>query len=69
MGRIEIKLNDTSYEVASGTTLGDFIAGLDIETQGIAVAKAYEVIPKSAWNETVLEDGMSLMIIHAVSGG
>jgi sulfur carrier protein len=37
--------------------------------QGIAVAVDYEVVPKGRWHETVLEDNMELMVIHAVSGG
>ena len=66
---MEIKLNDKSYEVASGTTLEQFVSSLDIQLQGIAVAIDYEVIPKREWGELALAEGMSLMLIQAVSGG
>ncbi|MDR1332345.1 MAG: sulfur carrier protein ThiS [Tannerella sp.] len=66
---MKIKLNDKPYSPAEGTTLDRFMQELDMPLQGIAVAIDYEVIPKTQWSETVLEDNMELMMIHAVSGG
>jgi sulfur carrier protein len=66
---MKVKLNDKSYEVAEGMTLDTFIESLEIQIQGIAVAIDYEVIPKNQWQATLLEEGMALMLIHAVSGG
>ncbi|MDR1526013.1 MAG: sulfur carrier protein ThiS [Tannerella sp.] len=66
---MKIKLNDKTYETAEGTTLERFMQELGMPLQGIAVAIDYEVIPKGQWCETVLEDKMELMMIHAVSGG
>ena len=64
-----IQLNDKPLEVTAGTTLEKFIESLDIQLQGVAIAINYEVIPKNEWSETTLTDGMTLMMIHAVSGG
>ena len=64
-----VKLNDKPYEIADGTMLDAFIENLDIQLQGIALAIDFEVIPKNEWHNTTLIDGMSLMMIHAVSGG
>lgn len=66
---MKVKLNDKSYEIAEGITLGKFIGELGIQLQGVAIAIDYEVIPKSQWDATILKDGMELMMIHAVSGG
>ena len=66
---MEIKLNDKSYEVASGTTLELFVSSLDIQLQGVAIAIDYEVVPKREWGGVILAEGMSLMLIQAVSGG
>ena len=66
---MDIKLNDKSYEVSSEMTLEQFVDSLDIQLHGIAVAIDYEVIPRNEWGETILTDGMSLMLIQAVSGG
>lgn len=62
-------LNDKRHEVAEGTTLASFIDGLGIKPNGVAVAIDYEVIPKERWEDTVLYDGVEIMLITAVSGG
>lgn len=64
-----VKLNDKPHEVAEGTTLAGLVEGLGLQPQGVAVAIDYVVVPKEMWPETVLSDGMELMLIHAVSGG
>ena len=64
-----VKLNDIPYKVTEDMTLEIFIKSLGAPLQGMAVAIDYEVIPRNKWNDTKLEDGMSLMMIHAVSGG
>ncbi|MDR1381081.1 MAG: sulfur carrier protein ThiS [Tannerella sp.] len=66
---MKIKLNDKPYSLADGTTLDKFMRELGMPLQGVAIAIDYEVVPKSRWEETVLEDGLELMMIHAVSGG
>jgi sulfur carrier protein len=66
---ITIKLNDKQHQVAEGTTLNALMEKLGIQLQGIAIAINYEVIPKNKWNETILTDGMTLMMVQAVSGG
>ncbi len=66
---MKIMLNGKSHEVGEGTTLGAFLDNLGIAPQGVAVAINYEVVPKDAWNDTVLTDGVELMLITAVSGG
>jgi sulfur carrier protein len=64
-----VLLNDKSYEVAEGTSLAAFIDSLGLKREGIAVAVDYEVVPKEQWAETILSDGLELMLIQAVSGG
>ena len=64
-----VKLNENIYEIAEGTTLKTFIESLGIRLQGVAIAIDYEIVPKKAWSDTVLADGMTLLMIHAVSGG
>lgn len=66
---MKVQLNNKPYEVSAGTALDKFVESLDLQIQGIAIAIDYEVIPKSQWHETTLDDGMTLMMIHAVSGG
>ena len=64
-----IKLNEHYHEVDEGTSLADFIASIGLKPSGIAVAIDFEVVPKDRWAETLLSEGLELMLIHAVSGG
>lgn len=64
-----VLLNDKPYEVAEGISLAAFIESLGLRREGIAVAVDYEVVPKEQWAETMLSDGLKLMLIQAVSGG
>jgi thiamine biosynthesis protein ThiS len=64
-----ITLNDKAYEIQDGITLASFIDSLGLKREGIAVAIRYEVVPKERWADTLLSEGMELMLIHAVSGG
>ena len=66
---MNVKLNDKTYNVAEGTSLAAFMESIGIKPQGIAVAVGYEVVPKGKWSETILTEGMELMLIQAVSGG
>lgn len=64
-----IKLNDKTYEINEGASLAYFVESLAIKIEGIAVAISYEVVPKDKWKDTVLKDGMEIILIQAVSGG
>ena len=64
-----IKLNDNLHEIAEDTTLEEFVQSLGIQLIGVAIAINNEVILRRKWSETTLTDGMTLMMIQAVSGG
>lgn len=69
MSAITITLNDKQYELATPTSVANFIDSLGISTKGTALAIDFEVIPKDMWATTQLCNGNELMLIHAVSGG
>ncbi|NDW11324.1 sulfur carrier protein ThiS [Bacteroides sp. 214] len=64
-----IQVNDKVHNIEKGTTLASFMASLNIVQKGLAVAIDQEIIPKKEWEGFVLTEGMSLILIHAVSGG
>jgi sulfur carrier protein len=66
---MNIKLNDTLYEVEPGISLAAFIESIGLKPQGIAVALNCEVVPKDEWKDTILSDKMELVLVRAVSGG
>lgn len=66
---MKITLNDQSFEVEERITLQVFMDSLQRSLDGLAVAIDYEVVPRNTWDNVILVDGMSLIAIHAVSGG
>lgn len=66
---MNVKLNSKTYEVEEGITLAAFIESLKLSPRGIAIAINYEVVPKVNWSQTVLFDGVELILVQAVSGG
>jgi sulfur carrier protein len=51
------------------TTLSQLIAELSITTTGIAVAVNRKIISRQLWEQTLLSEGDSIVIIKAVYGG
>ena len=64
-----VKLNGDPHNIIEGTTLAEFVQDLGLQPRGIAIAIDYRVVPKEEWADTILTEGMELMMIHAVSGG
>lgn len=63
-----VKINGT-WQDAAGMTLKEFLAGADYSTQRIAVERNGEIIPKSMYESTVLEEEDRLEIVSFVGGG
>ena len=51
------------------TPLSQLISELEIATTGIAVAVNRKIIPRQLWEQTLLSEGDSIVIIKAVYGG
>lgn len=64
-----IRLNGKNYDVEDGIRLSAFIEMQGLKPEGLAVAIDYNVVPKSQWRETILQENQELMLVHAVSGG
>ncbi|MCT4560896.1 MAG: sulfur carrier protein ThiS [Crocinitomicaceae bacterium] len=66
---MKIRFNDKWVEIAE-QNLADFLTAEGLEQkQGIAVAINDEVIPRSEWNQTQIEENDQLLIITAAAGG
>lgn len=56
-------------DLPEGLTVTGLIAHLGLPERKIAVERNREVVPKSVYNETVLENHDKLEIIHFIGGG
>lgn len=69
MSTCRITVNGTSREVPRMTSLPSVVAELTDATTGIAVAVNSEVVPRSRWADTLLQDGDAVEVITAMQGG
>lgn len=68
---MRIELNGRELEVEAGASVGAAVseAGADPQRRGVAVAVDGEVVPRSAWEETLLREGARVEVVAAVQGG
>lgn len=66
---IEVIVNGEANRLSSGSTLLDLIEHLQLTPQRIAIEHNLEIVTKSRWAETSLQDGDKLEIVHFVGGG
>jgi sulfur carrier protein len=66
---IRAVVNGAPCELAPGTTVGALVARLRPDSRGVAVAIDREVVPRSAWERTVVPEDAQVEIVEAVAGG
>jgi len=66
-----IQLNGEPRQVEDGTTLERLVelAGADPSRRGVAVALAGEVVPRSEWRTTTVNDSDEVEVVAAIQGG
>lgn len=66
---MKIQVNNKLLECADNATLLDVAALLQLPDKGVAVAVNNRMIPRTVWNDTLLNEGDSLVVIKAACGG
>lgn len=66
---MQLTVNGTQTELAEGTTVATLVAERADQDRGVAVAVNSEVVPRSAWANTVLANQDSVEMLAAVAGG
>jgi sulfur carrier protein len=67
-GASMVKVNGTELDIA-GKTVSEYLAETDYDPKRIAVERNGDIVFKSQYDVTVLEDGDSLEIVSFVGGG
>ncbi|MGA9659451.1 MAG: sulfur carrier protein ThiS [Asticcacaulis sp.] len=65
---VKIRLNGEDTEVAA-SNLTALIDEIGLDGRKVAVEKNLEIVPRSAYLATPLQDGDRLEIVHFVGGG
>jgi sulfur carrier protein len=64
-----VTVNGADTELADDTTVAALVGTLTTDRRRIAVALGGEVVPRSAWESTVLRPGDAIEVLTAVAGG
>ena len=63
-----VKVNGTELDLA-GKTVSDYLAATDYDPKRIAVERNGDIVFKSQYDVTVIDNGDSLEIVSFVGGG
>ncbi|MBQ7922766.1 MAG: sulfur carrier protein ThiS [Clostridia bacterium] len=63
-----VKVNGMELEIA-GKTIAEYLADTEYDPRRIAVERNGEIVFRSQYDKTVLEDGDSLEVVSFVGGG
>lgn len=66
--RISIVLNGESRPVEA-RTLAELVDELGLQQRMIAIERNLEVVPKSQYDSTLLEDNDRIELVHMIGGG
>ncbi|MGB0749609.1 MAG: sulfur carrier protein ThiS [Magnetospiraceae bacterium] len=66
---MKITLNGESHAISQPTPLESLLTQLGIDPQKVAVECNREIVPRSVYGDTVVQDGDQLEIVHFIGGG
>lgn len=67
---MQIVVNGASHELPTGISLQQLLAELAIGTGGrIAIEVNGEIVPRSSFQQQLLQHGDRVEIVHAIGGG
>lgn len=64
-----IMINGESRDLTPGLTVAGLLQDLGIDNRKVAVERNLEIVPKSAFTTTEVQDGDRLEIVHFIGGG
>ncbi len=68
--RLVLNGNERSFsELENGADLRALIETLGFRHDRVAIERNGEIVPRTMWSETLLQDGDKLEVVHFVGGG
>ncbi len=65
---VRLTLNGEPREIAAAT-VARLVAELGLDSRKVAVERNLEIVPKSQFEATALDDGDRIEIVHFIGGG
>ena len=66
---MEITLNGEKFTLETGSNIVNLIDKLDLDVDTLAIERNLEIVPKSKFAMTIIEEGDKLEIVHFIGGG
>jgi thiamine biosynthesis protein ThiS len=66
---IEVQLNGEKRVVPAGLTLRGLLEHMEIRADRVAVEYNREIVRPDRWDETIIQSGDELEVVHFVGGG
>ena len=66
---MEITLNGKKFNLETGSNIVNLIDKLDLDVDKLAIERNLEIVPKSKFAMTIIEEGDKLEIVHFIGGG
>ena len=66
---IEITLNGEKRRLDAGLTVGALLSSLDYDVRSVALERNLEIVPRSKFDQTLIEHGDQLELVHFIGGG
>ncbi len=66
---ITLTINGDEKRVQTNISLTELLENMQISPQKVAVERNREIVPRSTYNNVMIEDGDQLEIVHFIGGG
>jgi thiamine biosynthesis protein ThiS len=66
---MKLFVNGETRSLAGVTHVASLVAALGLDGRKVAVERNLEIVPRSAYERTSLEDGDRIEIVHFIGGG
>ena len=68
-GSLGIRVNGEHRRVPGGVSIAGMLNEIGIDPAKVAVERNLEIVPRSSFGETHVEDGDDFEVVHFVGGG
>ncbi len=66
---ISVSLNGEARRVAAGLSVAGLLEQLGLDRRKVAVERNEAIVPRSTYDEVLLQQGDQLEIVHFIGGG
>ena len=65
----QVTINGEDHQLGAGVSLTGLLTHLGLDPRKVAIERNLEIVPRSTYEKTLLQDGDRLEIVQFVGGG